>query len=506
MNKKGIMTTMLASAMLAGALSACSGGNANSNNQGTPETSGGNAAEPVEISIMLQAAEPLPDNYFMIDELEERLGVKLDIQTYLPDDYTSKINTGLASDSATDIFFLSDRNMFNKLAKQGVLFDFDPYMDQLQPTVDFVGEDNLVKGQAAGKQYGIPQTARAYQYSLWARQDWLDALELAAPTDLEQFQEVLGAFRNDDPDGNGKKDTYGYSGRPNEALGPLFGAFGTTYPGYFYVKDGALVNSLYDPAMKDALAYIKGLFDADLIDPEMLGNTKLQHKDKAFQGQIGMLYFNWPNIAREDKIQEYKTVNPDAEWVQLDLPQGPGGQYAYYDDLGAATVAAFPKSVEKDPAKVEKLIELLNYVSSPEGSQLVMYGLEDVHYEIKDGEIVPVSDEAAVQEAAFTYLFQFTGRDEMVYLKSKFPNQEAAYTFANEMPLLPVYNSFVDNPEGYNAADASRYMEEELYKFLYGKRSLDEYDDFLNTLETTFGYKAYMDAAEQQLTELGILE
>jgi len=471
-----------------------------------PEPSQQEPEKPVEVTIMLQAAEPPPADYFLVGELEKRLNIKINLQTFLPDDYKSKINVGLASGSAPDMFFVPDRNTFTKLAKQGVLYDFTPQMGQLQPTVQFVGKDNLVKGQVGGKQLGIPQTARAYQYSLWARKDWLDALKLEPPKTIEDFMTVAKAMRFNDPDGNNNKDTYGYSGRPTEALGPLFGAFGTTYPGYFYLKDGKLVNSLYDPAMKDALAYIKELFDADVVDPELLANTKLQHKDKAFQGQIGMMYFNWPNIATESKVKEYKAINPKAEWIQIDLPAGPGGKSAFYNDMGAAAIAAFPKTVEKDPKKLEKLIELLNYVSSPEGAKLVMYGLEGVHYEMKDGAIVPSTDEATVKDASYTYLFQFTGRDEMVYLKTKFAAVEAEYTFANNMPRLDVYNSYVESPEGFVAADATRYIEEELYKFIYGKRPLSEYDKFIDTLETTFKYKQYMESAESQLKEQGLIQ
>ena len=39
------------------------------------------------------------------------------------------------------------------------------------------------------------------------RQDWLDKLGLKAPTTIDEFEEVIRAFTEDDPDGNGQKDT-----------------------------------------------------------------------------------------------------------------------------------------------------------------------------------------------------------------------------------------------------------------------------------------------------------
>ncbi len=38
-------------------------------------------------------------------------------------------------------------------------------------------------------------------------------------------------------------------------------------------------------------------------------------------------------------------------------------------------------------------------------------------------------------------------------------------------------------------------MEEELLKFAYGHRPLSEYDQFVETLNNTFGFAAYCDQA-----------
>jgi putative aldouronate transport system substrate-binding protein len=91
----------------------------------------------------------------------------------------------------------------------------------------------------------------------------------------------------------------------------------------------------------------------------------------------------------------------------------------------------------------------------------------------------------------------------MEYLQAKFAAQSAAIEFANDQPRIEALNGFVDNPEGYNPADANRYMEEEIAKFIYDKRPLTEYDDFIKTLETSMNYKALVDSAMEQLKALG---
>ncbi|HML48884.1 MAG TPA: ABC transporter substrate-binding protein, partial [Clostridia bacterium] len=60
---------------------------------------------------------------------------------------------------------------------------------------------------------------------------------------------------------------------------------------------------------------------------------------------------------------------------------------------------------------------------------------------------------------------------------------------------IETYNGFVNIPEDYLPDDANIYMEEELLKFAYGHRPLSEYDQFVETLNNTFGFAAYCDQA-----------
>jgi putative aldouronate transport system substrate-binding protein len=56
------------------------------------------------------------------------------------------------------------------------------------------------------------------------------------------------------------------------------------------------------------------------------------------------------------------------------------------------------------------------------------------------------------------------------------------------------------------AADAQRFQTEQMVNFVTGKRPLSEFEAFVNELNTQFNYKAYLDAATTQLTELGLVK
>ncbi|MFD0868506.1 hypothetical protein [Paenibacillus residui] len=101
-------------------------------------------------------------------------------------------------------------------------------------------------------------------------------------------------------------------------------------------------------------------------------------------------------------------------------------------------------------------------------------------------------------------MYQLLGRNEMEYLESGYPKE--AIEFSANTPRVEIFNGYLDIPDGYNPADAYRFMEEEIAKFIYGKRSISEYDDFLEKLLTTFKYQLMLDSAEKQLKELEIIK
>ena len=61
---------------------------------------------------------------------------------------------------------------------------------------------------------------------------------------------------------------------------------------------------------------------------------------------------------------------------------------------------------------------------------------------------------------------------------------------------ITIYNALIDLPEGYNPADANTYGVEEIVKFIYDDRPLAQWDDFVDTLLTTYDYQQMVDASK----------
>ncbi|WP_165452230.1 extracellular solute-binding protein [Paenibacillus thalictri] len=423
------------------------------------------------------------------------------MSTVAMNDYENQLNVRLAAGNFPDAFEVDSTSKLKAFVDKGLVLDLTPYVAKLKPVSDFQGQADFDRGKLQGKQYAIVRDADVPFSSFWVRQDWLTKLNLKAPTNLDELYTVAKAFVEQDPDGNGKKDTFGITGFEFEAFSSIFGAFGVGAPDALYVKNGKLVSGATDPQAKDAIAYAKKLLDEGLIDPEIITNKNNADVDKAFQGKAGIIFKGWNNISRKTSYDKYKSINPNAEWVQFDSPVGPGGKFAGgFDYTKGPAYFMVSKSVEKDPAKLQKIIDVFNYTATEEGLRLVSYGVENKHYKMDGGKLTALP--ALDTEGTNFWIYQLAGRNELEYLKTKFAYISKDVQFAIDQPRIKMLNGAIyEYPAGFNKADADRYVKEETIKFLFGKRPLTEYDSFTKELDTTFKFNAFMTSAENQLKE-----
>jgi putative aldouronate transport system substrate-binding protein len=501
---KRVWPLIVLTAVLASACSNTATGPATADS-GNPNSAG----KPIDITFAVEGAGlPELDKDVIVQELNTRLNINLKV-TGISSDFTNQLNVKIAANDMPDIVGAGLINI-NEYAKQGLLLELTPYLNkELKPTRDFMvslsNETILKKGTIDGKNYAILKNPDVPFSSYWIRNDWLKKLNLQTPKTLDELVAVAKAFTEKDPDGNGAKDTYGFTGNGLSTFTPILGAFSVGSLDSFYEKNGKYVSAYYDPDIVEALGYINKIISDNLIMPQLMTNKGLAWRDQAFQGKAGIVFAGWPDMGKDQFIQEYKAINPNADWVQISAPKGPKGAFnGSFDYEKPSRYYVFPKKLESNPEKLKKVFELLNYVSGKEGNDLVMFGVEGKHYNVKDGQVVPT--DLLTTDGNYFHYYQFTGRNTPVYDKVKFPNQQVMKKFAIDEPRLKSYDSSVDIPKNYNSADAKRYAEEEIVKFVSDKRPLSEYPEFLKTLETTYKYNLLNDEAQKTIKQLGLIK
>lgn len=396
-------------------------------------------------------------------------------------------------------------------AKAGAFWDLSPYLEDstAYPNLSQANKD-VLKGLTVNSQViGLPRTRSIGRYGLAYRTDWAEAVGITEPPEtIEDVYNMLYAFTYNDPDGNGKNDTYGLSGAGINGFSAILMAFGVAEPNNFIIRDGQLVFSAIDDGMKDAVTFIKKMVDAGVVDPEMMTNGSSEHRDKAIRGEVGMVWIDLWNMHKQVYADQIKAINPNAEWILLDGVEGPGGKYAYSNPTASATrYYALSADLEDEPEKLAAAIQLLNYLSNPTtGGRLVSFGIEGVHYELGENDAIIALP--AMNDLTYSWVYQLTGREDYDYLCAKFgyAREFIDYIASDSISLLNTYNGAVSAPETVNVADIERYAEEELTRFIYGERSLDEWDSYVATLRNVYGLDAYIAKAESDLKTAGYLE
>ncbi len=223
MKKKKVLTLALAAAML---LAGCSG-----KGEATETASTRNADGKYDPQITITIAKQLDENAGrygdgedinknpMVDLAIEKLGIKMET-TLLGGDasnYDTKLRLALTgSEELPDVFPVYGTQMIADMIESGqvkaIEDDIENYMpDRIKEIYDQYPE-TFYPVTKDGHTYGIACTPFLTEGQVMViRQDWLDNLGLEAPTNMDEFEEVIRAFTEDDPDGNGQKDTYGFT-------------------------------------------------------------------------------------------------------------------------------------------------------------------------------------------------------------------------------------------------------------------------------------------------------
>ena len=121
-------------------------------------------------------------------------------------DYATALNARISGGDIPDMFVVPSMDSMYQYAKNGIILGLNDYSSQLQPLMEWAGEDTIIANSYEGELYMIPQKT-TINYDTWMiRQDWLDKVGAKMPTTMEELLEVAKKFTYEDPDGNGQNE------------------------------------------------------------------------------------------------------------------------------------------------------------------------------------------------------------------------------------------------------------------------------------------------------------
>ncbi|GAB2649071.1 extracellular solute-binding protein [Kribbella swartbergensis] len=369
--------------------SACSGGDGNDGGQATSN----------EISVMAHLFGTAPDpNGEMQQAVEKLIGKKLKI-TWVPNaEYGDKTNVVLASDNIPDVMVVNEKSPgFVKAAEAGAFWDLTGKLDKyenLKPANEQTAKNSMVNG----KTYGIYRVRPLLRSGIVIRKDWLAKLGLKEPQTTEDLYAVAKAFTERDPDGNGKKDTYGLiipkwpgnyaSASPYDVVETWFGA-----PNGWGERDGKLVPGFDTPEFLEANRWLRKWVTEGLINPDFATLDTANWNDPFVQGKGGMIID--VNVRATQLLDMFKEKNPkDFDKVTLvgNLKR-PDGQKFSYPFTGYHSVMAISKQRIRTEEQLDDLLQTLNKLQSKEGSILLTNGIEGRNFKVEGEYAVPINQD-----------------------------------------------------------------------------------------------------------------
>lgn len=272
---------------------------------------------------------------------------------------TEKYNTLFAAGSAPDIVWSYSSDFKGQLINQRQALPLEDLINESSTTYKKLLEEYPgLKKLTTDKDGHIYQVGRMNGLqpndALFIRADWLKALNLSVPQTTEELFEVAKAFATQDPDGNGKNDTHGIS--MSFITGALIDfMFGNLSP---VVENDELVNG-WD-RKRDALAFKKQLFDADIVDKDFLNDKDgSKAKEEWVTGKLGVYGGSIDGIDEMQVLATLMDNNPNAEVLCIALPASKYGQFSG-GLIPPIQVVGIVNAKAKDPEAVMKYIDFLS--------------------------------------------------------------------------------------------------------------------------------------------------
>ncbi|MBD2867318.1 extracellular solute-binding protein [Paenibacillus arenilitoris] len=546
--------SLMLALVLASAVGCSSGGGSNagdaSNAPDDAAPSAQNADGKFDPPVTITTARPVGTDYTFINGedinnnvhnkwAKEKLGIEIKDLWNTADNgaYHTKLRLSLTTqDQLPDVFIVQDANLIADLIQSGKVKDIgDDYEKYASGRIkDIYANNSAAMNQVKkGDQLlGLPIFAGGDGTNpvLWVRQDWLEKLNLKEPTTIEEFEAVMDAFTNGDPDGNGKKDTFGFSlsGRNGFSnwmsdVSFVFGAYTGKYiPGTWQkAEDGTLKYGSVQPGIKDGLGKLQEWYAKGYLDPEMAAIDEVKATESFIQGKSGMIAapfwaFGWP-------LGDVTGSNPDAKLRAYKLPTGPDGKSARYTGyVNEGKVMMFNKDFKHMDAFFAYFDKIYDYPF--ETGDFKDGFFEGYDYAIVDGEPVydstkfPTPLEKVASPGKYNLFWNvpaipFKGSADYDYIFNggevktrahkeisiQDPEMVRAGSLNYQMSGINAPTEFLGAPTETmrSKGDNLKTMELETFaKIIYGNEPLDKYDAFVSDWKSKGGDQIELEVNE----------
>lgn len=449
--------------------------------------------------------KPANNDLPVYQELERLTGVHIEWDNIQVGNYQEVMRARLAAGmDLPDVINMSTLGDISQYGRDGLILPLNDLIEKHATNIKawFAKPENeIYKIQATspdGNIYGVGNYVLPHYLSqgfLWPK-PWLEAVGIEdMPETQAELVAALRAFRDEDPNGNGKADEI-----------PLIPAAGRSYLrvmanmyGFEYSimlefqadDDGNVFWIFRDPRMKEYLAFMNMLYSEGLLDKAYSTDSWTETAEKIGNDVAGLITCWTTFTGNYSKLHPKGT--PDGEtpiFVNGPPVEGPyGDKFFIKRERSGGDEMAITKDCEI-PDVAMKWIDFIR--NSDEALMLQNFGIEGQTYNMVNGEVQTVS----TPDLAFNDALLEVGGSQPPYAHLqwdeawdfRFPKwalvNNDAYQKYYKSPSFPQIPATKDETDTLNRLwnDLNTYKLEWFDKFVTGQESLEKWDEFVAAL------------------------
>lgn len=297
------------------------------------------AAPNYKIFAGVTSMSPPNENKPLVQQLNDAAGITVEWECVTGDMLTERKNLLFASNDLPDAFMAADLKDYEIMTygADGMLIALNEYLvPEIMPNLCKVLEarpeimpiltmpdGNIYTLPTVGEMGFIGEDGMNYQIDIIPQfniinVDWLEKLNLEMPTTMDELYDVLVAFRDQDPNGNGKKDEIPLSfifDNWTAGMTSFFAGFGFTdyndpdQAAYHRgMVDGKVVYNGVRDEYKDAITYLAKWYQEGLIDVEVFSQDAAKYISKGKNDEVILGAYVWweiPEVVGNDRADMY---------------------------------------------------------------------------------------------------------------------------------------------------------------------------------------------------------
>ena len=397
MNKKRMISAVLAAAMLTTALVGCSQSQSSDEAEKNFNYTGtGPITDTENATVTLLGATSAYSNVDItkapiVNKVIEDAGINVEFTLLDQANYADAISPMLASgEDLCDIIRLPDQDPNQTYIKSGLFVPLDEYLDYMPNFKAWLEANPKEKASLTaedGHIYYVCGTNVPYNYQpcLMVNMKWLNDAGLEVPTTLDEMVEVLRYFRDHDMNGNGDTTDESPMSITSAFLPYMFGpAFGLDLvSGYFVNDDGVVEYGAYDSEnYKAYLEFLNGLYEEKLLEVEYTTLTRDQIIERFANDLTGVTFdYGYQMSMTYSPALPYYDGTKETGVCGIAPLSGPhDGFYVARISMGNVF------GVNKKSDNIILACKFLDYTINPDNQELYVWGIEGESYEVVDGE------------------------------------------------------------------------------------------------------------------------